>query len=208
MKKDSLLLYAITDSMWLNGRKLKDDVEKAILGGATMIQLREKSLNDNDFIELAFEIKKVCKKYNVPFIINDNLNVCKAVDADGIHVGQDDLNAKYLREKLGPNKIIGVSARTVEEAKKAILDGANYLGVGAMFSTNTKTDAKVVSVEELKNITSLGCPVVIIGGIKKDNINLFKNTGISGVSVVSAIFAEKDIIESTKKLKEEVLKYI
>ena len=208
MKKDSLLLYAITDSMWLNGRKLKDDVEKAILGGATMIQLREKSLNDNDFIELAFEIKEVCKKYNVPFIINDNLNVCKAVDADGIHVGQDDLNAKYLREKLGPNKIIGVSARTVEEAKKAILDGANYLGVGAMFSTNTKTDAKVVSVEELKNIVSLGCPVVIIGGIKKDNINLFKNTGISGVSVVSAIFAEKDIIESTKKLKEEVLKYI
>lgn len=203
MNKDSLLLYAVTDSMWLNGRKLKDDVEKAILGGATMIQLREKNLNDEEFIKLAFEVKEVCNKYNIPFIINDNLNVFLAVDADGIHVGQDDLDAKYVREKIGKDKILGVSARNVNEAKKAISDGADYLGVGAMFKTATKSDALDVTIDELKNIVNLGCPVVIIGGININTIKMFKNTNIDGISVVSAIFAQNDIVDATKKLLEE-----
>lgn len=203
MNKDSLLLYAVTDSMWLNGRKLKDDVEKAILGGATMIQLREKHLNDEDFIKLAFEVKEVCNKYNIPLIINDNLNVFLAVDADGIHVGQDDLDAKYVREKIGKDKILGVSARNVNEAKKAISDGADYLGVGAMFKTATKSDALDVTIDELKNIVSLGTPVVIIGGINMNTIKMFKNTNIDGISVVSAIFAQNDIVDATKKLLEE-----
>lgn len=203
MNKNSLLLYAVTDSMWLNGRKLKDDVEKAILGGATMIQLREKHLNDEDFIKLAFEVKEVCNKYNIPLIINDNLNVFLAVDADGIHVGQDDLDAKYVREKIGKDKILGVSARNVNEAKKAISDGADYLGVGAMFKTATKSDALDVTIDELKNIVSLGTPVVIIGGINMNTIKMFKNTNIDGISVVSAIFAQNDIVDATKKLLEE-----
>lgn len=206
MKKDNLLLYAVTDSSWLNGRKLKDDVEKAILGGATMIQLREKSLSDDDFTRLAFEIKDVCKKYNVPFIINDNLNVFKNVDADGIHVGQDDLDAKYVRSVIGKNKILGVSARNVKEAKKAIDDGADYLGVGAMFKTATKTDALDVSIDELNSIVALGCPVVIIGGINLNTIKVFKDTNIDGISVVSAIFAQNDIEKATRKLLKEVKK--
>lgn len=206
MKKDDLLLYAVTDDHWLNGRLLKDDVEKAILGGATMVQLREKNKSLDEFIKIAKEVKGVCKKYNVPFIINDNLEVFMAVDADGIHVGQDDLDAKYVREIIGNNKILGVSARNVSEAKKAISDGADYLGVGAMFKTDTKTDALDVTIEELKEITKLNIPTVIIGGIKLDNIKLFKDTGINGISVVSAIFKENDIIKATKCLVEEVKK--
>lgn len=206
MKKDDLLLYAVTDDHWLNGRLLKDDVEKAILGGATMVQLREKNKSLDEFIKIAKEVKEVCKKYNVPFIINDNLEVFMAVDADGIHVGQDDLDAKYVREIIGNNKILGVSARNVSEAKKAISDGADYLGVGAMFKTDTKTDALDVTIEELKEITKLNIPTVIIGGIKLDNIKLFKDTGINGISVVSAIFKENDIIKATKCLVEEVKK--
>ena len=131
------------------------------------------------------------------------LNVFLAVDADGIHVGQDDLDAKYVREKIGKDKILGVSARNVNEAKKAISDGADYLGVGAMFKTATKSDALDVTIDELKNIVNLGCPVVIIGGININTIKMFKNTNIDGISVVSAIFAQNDIVDATKKLLEE-----
>ena len=205
--KSSLLLYAVTDRYWLNGRKLKDDVELAILGGATMIQLREKNLPIDEFIEEAKEIKEVCKKYDVPFIINDSLEVFKAVDADGIHVGQNDMRADLVRKEIGPNKILGVSAETVEEAILAERNGADYLGVGTIFSTSTKLDAINVSREELARISyNVNIPVVAIGGINLNNIKELKNTMIAGVSIVSAIFAEKNIREATAKLLEETRK--
>ena len=205
--KSSLLLYAVTDRYWLNGRKLKDDVEKAILGGATMIQLREKNLSTEDFIKEALEIKEVCKKYDIPFIINDSLEVFLAVDADGIHVGQNDLSADIVRKKIGPNKILGVSAETVSEALLAEKMGADYLGVGTIFSTSTKLDAINVTKEELARISySVNIPVVAIGGITLDNIKELKNTMISGISVVSAIFKEEDIVKATSNLLKEVNK--
>lgn len=205
--KSSLILYAVTDRYWLNGKKLKDDVEKAILGGATMIQLREKDLPIDEFIKEAFEIKEICKKYDVPFIINDSLDVFLAVDADGIHVGQNDMPANIVRKKIGPNKILGVSAETVEEALLAEKMGADYLGVGTIFNTSTKLDAISVSLDTLAQISySVNIPVVAIGGININNIKELKNTMISGISVVSAIFAESDIIGKTKLLKEEVNK--
>ena len=205
--KSSLLLYAVTDRYWLNGRKLKDDVEKAILGDATMIQLREKNLSTEDFIKEALEIKEVCKKYDIPFIINDSLEVFLAVDADGIHVGQNDLSADIVRKKIGPNKILGVSAETVSEALLAEKMGADYLGVGTIFSTSTKLDAINVTKEELARISySVNIPVVAIGGITLDNIKELKNTMISGISVVSAIFKEEDIVKATSNLLKEINK--
>ena len=205
--KSSLLLYAVTDRYWLNGRKLKDDVEKAILGGATMIQLREKNLSIDEFVKEALEIKEVCKKYDIPLIINDSLEVFLKVDADGIHVGQNDLPANIVREKIGPNKILGVSAETVDEAILAEKMGADYLGVGTIFSTSTKLDAINVSKEELARICyNVNIPVVAIGGITLDNIIELKNTMISGISVVSAIFKEKDITLATNNLLKEVNK--
>ena len=203
--KSSLLLYAVTDRYWLKDRKLKDDVEKAILGGATMIQIREKDMPLNDFIEEAKEIKEVCKKYNIPFIINDSLEVFKAVEADGIHVGQNDLSADYVRKEIGPNKILGVSAETLEEAILAEKMGADYLGVGTIFTTSTKLDAITVSKDTLKEIsTTVEIPVVAIGGITLDNIKELKDTSISGIAVVSAIFAKENIQEATKELLHEV----
>ena len=203
--KSSLKLYAVTDRYWLEGRKLKDDVEKAILGGATMIQLREKELDTESFIKEAFEIKEVCKKYDVPFIINDSLEVFLAVDADGIHVGQSDMRADLVREKIGKNKILGVSAETVEEAILAEKMGADYLGVGTIFQTSTKLDAKAVEIKTLTEICdSVKIPVCAIGGITKDNIIDLKDTMIDGISVVSAIFKEKDIVSATKELAKRV----
>ena len=205
--RSSLILYAVTDRSWLNGRSLKDDVEKAILGGATMIQLREKNLSIDEFVEEALEIKEVCKKYDVPFIINDSLEVFLKVDADGIHVGQNDLSADVVRRIIGPNKILGVSAENVGEALLAEKNGADYLGVGTIFSTTTKLDAITVSKEELARICyNVKIPVVAIGGITLDNIKELKNTMIQGVSVVSAIFKEKDITLATRKLLNEVNK--
>ena len=205
--RSSLILYAVTDRAWLNGRSLKDDVEKAILGGATMIQLREKNLSIDEFVEEALEIKEVCKKYDVPFIINDSLEVFLKVDADGIHVGQNDLSADVVRRIIGPNKILGVSAENVGEALLAEKNGADYLGVGTIFSTTTKLDAITVSKEELARICyNVKIPVVAIGGITLDNIKELKNTMIQGVSVVSAIFKESDITLATRKLLNEVNK--
>ncbi len=206
--KSKLKLYAVTDSSWLNGRRLRDAVEEAIIGGATMIQLREKELNDSDFIKLGLEIKEVCRKYNIPFIINDNVKVFKAVDADGIHVGQSDMRADLVREIIGEDKILGVSAETVEEAIIAEKMGADYLGVGTIFNTSTKLDAITVSKEELAHISyAVNIPVVAIGGITNDNIMELKNTLIKGVSVVSAIFAKKDIKNASKALLDNVNKY-
>ena len=201
-KKD-LLLYAVTDRAWLNGETLYEQVEKAIKGGATFIQLREKKLGEAEFLEEAKEIKKLCDAYKVPFVINDNVEIAVAMDADGVHVGQSDMEAGEVREKLGPDKIIGVSAQTVEQALLAEKRGADYLGVGAVFATGSKDDADDVSHETLKAICeAVKIPVIAIGGISKHNVMELSGSGICGIAVISAIFAQPDIEAATKELKE------
>ncbi|MEY8320493.1 thiamine phosphate synthase [Lachnospiraceae bacterium 46-61] len=201
LESKAMLVYAVTDRTWLNGNTLEEQVEQAIKGGATLIQLREKELSYNAFLEQAIQLKKVTDKYHIPLIINDNVDIAKAVDADGVHVGQKDMEAGKVRQKLGENKIIGVSVQTVEQALLAQKQGADYLGVGAVFSTSTKLDASEVSFETLQKIChTVSIPVVAIGGINAQNIMQLKNSGIDGVAVVSAIFAQKDIIQATKEL--------
>lgn len=203
--KKTLRLYAVTDRTWLDGRTLYDDVENALKGGVTLLQLREKNMSTEDFINSAKEIKSLCEKYNVPLIINDNVDVAKAVNADGVHIGQNDMPAHEARKILGENKIIGVTAKTVEQAQKAEKDGADYLGSGAIFSTTTKGDAKKMDMQTLKSITSsVNIPVVAIGGIDGDNVLQLKGTGIVGVAVVSGIFAQDDIETATKDLYNKI----
>lgn len=209
-KKEDMLLYAVTDRSWLKGESLYSQIEKALKGGATFVQLREKTLTEEEFMAEAKEIRKLCRKYKVPFIINDNVDIALAVDADGVHVGQSDMEAGEVRKKLGPDKIIGVSARTVEQALLAQEKGADYLGVGAVYSTGTKLDARELPHETLKAICeAVTIPVVAIGGITKDNIAGLKGSGVDGVAVVSAIFAQENIEEATKDLRhkaEEMIK--
>ena len=201
--REDLLLYAVTDSRWLNGERLYDQVEKALKGGATFIQLREKELDQEHFFEEAVEIKELCARYHVPFVINDNVEIALKMDADGVHEGQDDMEAGDVRAKLGPDKIIGVSAQTVGQALLAQERGADYLGVGAVFHTDSKADAADISHETLKAITeAVDIPVIAIGGISKENVSELSGTGICGIAVISAIFAEKDIKNATKKLKK------
>ena len=198
-----LLLYAVTDRAWLNGETLYEQVEKTLKGGTTFVQLREKNLDEESFLEEAVEIKELCKKYNVPFVVNDNVDIAIKMDADGVHVGQSDMEAGDVRTKLGPDKIIGVSAQTVEQALLAQERGADYLGVGAVFPTGSKDDADDVSHDTLKAICdAVDIPVIAIGGITKDNVAELSETGICGIAVISAIFAQKDIEKSTKELKE------
>ena len=201
--KKSLLLYAVTDRTWLNGKTLYEQVEKAIKGGVTFVQLREKELDDVAFLKEAFEIKKLCRQYNVPFIINDNVEIARKINADGVHVGQSDMKAGNVRTILGEDKILGVSAQTVEQALLAEKEGADYLGVGAVFPTGSKMDADDVSYETLKKICSaVSIPVVAIGGIGAGNVLKLENSGISGIAVISAIFSAEDIEKATKNLKE------
>lgn len=198
-----LLLYAVTDSRWLHGESLAAQVEKAVRGGATFVQLREKELDKEHFLKEAQEIKTVCGKYNVPFVINDDVDIAVAADADGVHVGQSDMEAGDVRRRIGPDKILGVSAQTVEQAVLAEKRGADYLGVGSVFSTGTKLDADYVSYDTLKAICeTVSIPVIAIGGITKENINGLSGSGICGVAVVSAIFAEKDIEKAAEDLAE------
>lgn len=207
-KKD-LLLYAVTDRHWLNGETLYSQVEKALKGGATFIQLREKNLDEGSFLEEAKEIQKLCKEYNVPFVINDNVEIAKKINADGVHVGQSDMEAQNVREILGDDKIIGVSAQTVEQALLAEKHGADYLGVGAVFKTGSKDDAEEVSHDELERICkAVSIPVIAIGGITHDNVKELAGRGIVGIAVISAIFAQKDIENATKELKTETLKTV
>ena len=201
VEREKMLVYAVTDRTWLNGQTLEEQVEKAIKGGATFLQLREKKLCYDDFLKQAIALKKITDKYNIPFVINDNEDIAIAVDADGVHVGQKDMEAGKVRQKLGQNKIIGVSVQTVEQAILAQKQGADYLGVGAVFSTSTKLDASEVSFETLQKIcNAVSIPVVAIGGISQSNILQLKGSGIDGVAVVSAIFAQKDITQATKEL--------
>jgi thiamine-phosphate pyrophosphorylase len=199
--KDKMCIYAITDRAWLNGRTLQSQVEAAIKGGAGIIQLREKHMGKEDIIKEALEINKVCKKYNVPLIINDSVEVAVAIDADGVHLGQDDMDIQKARQLLGENKIIGVSAHNVPEAVNAWKNGADYLGSGAVFATGSKDNVTPLSHKELKNICkSVPIPVVAIGGISDINVTQLSDTGISGVAVISAIFAKADIEQATKDL--------
>lgn len=203
-KKD-LLLYAVTDRYWLNGRSLAEVVKESLDGGVTFVQLREKELDEKSFLEEAIELKKLCSEYKVPFVINDNVDIAIAMDADGVHVGQSDMEAGDVRAKLGPDKIIGVSAQTVEQAILAEKRGADYLGVGAVFKTGSKDDADDVSHETLKAICdAVSIPVIAIGGITRDNICQLENTGICGVAVISAIYAQKNITEASRDLLERL----
>ena len=207
--RKSLLLYAVTDRHWTGEKTLYQQTEEAILGGTTFLQIREKELNEADFEKEALELQALCKKYKVPFIVNDNVELAKKIDADGVHVGQEDMNACKVRELLGPDKILGVSAQTVEEAILAEKQGADYLGVGAVFPTGSKSDAIDVSHETLKAICkAVKIPVVAIGGITKDNLCQLKGSGIAGISVISAIFAQKDIKAAAEELKKRTLEIL
>lgn len=196
-------LYAVTDRSWLGGRTLAEQVKECLEGGVTFLQLREKKLDEEAFYQEALEIQKLCRDYHVPFIINDNVDVALRCNADGVHVGQSDMEAQDVRAKLGPDKIIGVSARTVEQAVRAEKMGADYLGVGAVFSTSTKLDAREVSWETLKEICeTVSIPVVAIGGISEENLMQLSGTGVDGVAVVSAIFAQADVEAASRRLRE------
>lgn len=201
--KKTMLLYAVTDRAWTGKQSLYEQVESALKGGVTCVQLREKKLDDEAFLNEAIEIRALCKRYGVPFFINDNVEVAVKCHADGIHVGQDDMEVSEVRKIVGDDMIIGVSAHSVEEAVKAVKNGADCLGVGAVFATSTKTDACVLSKETLRDIcAAVDVPVVAIGGIGKSNISCLSGTGVDGVAMVSAIFAAEDIETECRKLRK------
>lgn len=199
--KDTMLLYAVTNSKLISKQPLIEQVESALKGGVTCVQLREKELDEESFLAEAIEMKELCEKYGVPLIINDNVDIAIKSGASGIHVGQSDMEVSKVRKLVGDNMIIGVSAHTVEEAKIAEAGGADYLGVGAIYKTTTKQDATYVSLNELKKICdSVKIPVVAIGGIDKNTISKLSGTGVDGVAMVSAIFASDDIEQECRKL--------
>jgi thiamine-phosphate pyrophosphorylase len=195
-------LYLVTDRDVLKGRELTEAIEKAIQGGATLVQLREKCVSSLEFYEIALSVKKITDKYKVPLIINDRLDVALAVDAEGLHVGQSDFSCTLARRLLGKNKIIGVSTSTLEEAKKAEKDGADYIGVGAVFPTDTKLDAHAVSINSLKEIKGkVNIPVVAIGGINENNYEKLKDANIDGLAIISAILGKEDIKQAAEVFK-------
>ena len=198
-----MLLYAVTDRHWLQGRSLSAAVEAALKGGVTFLQLREKDLPYENFLAEAWKIKALAARYKVPFVINDNVEVALACDADGVHVGQSDLETGSARQRLGNDKILGVSVQTVEQAVLAEQQGADYLGVGAIYATDTKRDADIVTYETLRRITkAVTIPVVAIGGITEENLLELSGSGIDGVALVSAIFAAPEIQTATARLHE------
>lgn len=202
-EKETMLLYAVTDRAWTGTQTLYQQVECVLKGGVTCVQLREKNLPETEFLAEAKEIGALCRAYGVPFIINDNVEIALACGADGVHVGQSDMEAGRVRAAVGEGMMIGVSARTVEEALAAQRAGADYLGVGAVFTTSTKLDAEAVSRQTLKDICDgVDIPVTAIGGISKDNILELSGTGIDGVALVSAIFGAEDIEGRCRELKE------
>ena len=208
--KEMMLLYAVTDRAWTGKQTLMEQVEDALKGGATCVQLREKELDEETFLQEAVEMKALCEKYQVPFFINDNVEIAVKCKADGIHVGQEDMAAAKVRQQVGDEMMIGVSVHSVEEALEAVKNGADCLGVGAMFSTATKTDADVLPKQVLRDIcAAVDIPVVAIGGISKENMAELKGTGVDGVALVSAIFAAEDIAGECRLLRslsEEMVK--
>lgn len=196
-------VYLVTDRNLMSSQTIEEAVEKAIIGGVTLVQLREKNIESLDFYNEALRVKSVCDKYGVPLIINDRFDIALAVDADGVHIGQSDIPAKAARKLLGKDKILGVSATNLYEAKQAFKDGADYLGVGAMFATGTKTDAQIVTKEQLQEIADkVDLPIVIIGGINEKTIPQFSDISIDGVAVVSAIIAKQDISQAARQIKK------
>lgn len=199
---ETLRLYAVTDRSWLRGARLYQQVEAALRGGATLVQLREKELDSDHFLEEAIELAELCHRFDVPLLINDDVEIALRSGADGVHLGQDDMNAAQARRLLGPDKIIGVTAKTVEQALLAQSMGADYLGSGAVFGSATKLNAKPMSRETLKAIcAAVSIPVAAIGGIHRDNIMELAGTGIAGAAVVSGIFAAEDIEAECRLLR-------
>ncbi|OPX44151.1 thiamine-phosphate synthase [Ruminiclostridium hungatei] len=195
-------LYLVTDRELMSTGTLEEAVENAIKGGCTLVQLREKTASSLEFYENALKVKAVTDKYNIPLVINDRVDIAVAIDAAGVHVGQDDLPARAVRKIIGEGKILGVSANSVESALQAQSDGADYIGVGAVYSTNTKTDAGVITRERLLAVRqAVTVPIVAIGGINLSNAAQLKDTGINGIAVVSAIISQKDIEAAAKELK-------
>ena len=200
--KKYAILYAVTDRAWIVKQNLYEQVESALKGGATCVQLREKNLDEELFLEEAIKIKSLCKKYGIPFLVNDNVDIAIKCEADGVHVGQEDTAVSKVRKLVGDKMIIGVSVQNINEALESIKNGADYLGVGAMFSTSTKLDANVIPFENLKSIcNAVNIPVVAIGGIGKNNIMKLAGSGADGVALVSAIFGAKNIEEECRELR-------
>lgn len=196
-------LYLVTNRELMSSKTIEKSVKEAIKGGCTIVQLREKDISSKEFYDIAKSLRKITKKNKVPFIINDRVDIALAVNADGVHVGQSDLSLKDVRKLIGKNKIIGVSCGNLEEAKKAYKDGADYLGVGAVFPTNTKKDAKDVGIDGLKEIiNNIPLPIVAIGGINKENIENLRDINLAGVALVSAIISQKDVKNSAKEIKK------
>ena len=205
MKKEDIdySVYLVTDHRNTNDEEFLNIIEEAIKGGTTIVQLREKTASTKEFYQLALKVKEITSKYDVSLLINDRIDIALAVDSDGVHIGQDDMPAGIARKIIGKDKILGVSASTVAEAKKAEADGADYIGSGAVFPTATKDDADSVSKLQLKEIVhSIDIPVVAIGGITLENADTLKDTGIAGFSVVSAIMSADNPREASQKLKE------
>ncbi len=204
VRKDDLLLYAVTDRRWLHGKRLYDAAESALQGGVTFLQLREKSTGTMpraSLLKEARELLALCRRYRVPFVIDDDVELAMAIGADGVHVGQSDMEAGTARRRIGKDKILGVSVQTVKEARIAAECGADYLGVGAVFPTNSKEDAEIVRYETLKEICSAAAvPVVAIGGINDENVMQLAGSGVAGIAVISAIFAKKDIRIAAQRL--------
>ncbi len=206
-KKWELTLYLVTDRRWLGRRSLEEDVEEALLGGATLVQIREKEISSRAYLELARKVKAVTDRYGVPLIVNDRIDIAMAVDAGGVHVGPDDLPVSVARRLLGPDKIVGASASSLEEALALQAQGADYLGVGAVFPTATKQVTEKVDLETLARIkAAVRIPVAAIGGIDAGNAPEVMKTGVDGVAVVSAILNRPDIREATRDLLSKLKK--
>ena len=200
--KPDYTLYLVTDRHRMSTETLSEAVEQAILGGCTMVQLREKDVSSLDFYMQAMQIKKVTDKYKTPLIINDRIDIAMAIGADGVHIGQNDIPAAAARQIISSDMLLGVSVTSINEAVQAVNDGADYVGVGAMFSTRTKTDANYVSMEELQKIRrAISLPIVVIGGIGINNAELFRSMKIDGLAVISAIIAQPDIKKAATTIK-------
>ncbi len=206
LQKDDLLLYAITDRSWLVEETLTEQVEKALKGGITMLQLREKNMPYEQVRQTAIELKTLCRKYSIPFIINDYVELAKEIGADGVHVGQSDTSVSRARALLGENAIIGATAKTVEQALEAQAQGADYLGSGAVFGSGTKLDAKPMEHALLQSICeAVSIPVVAIGGITRENVAVLKGRGMAGIAVVGGIFGQENIKQAAFELKKRMI---
>lgn len=205
LEKDRLLLYAVTDRSWTGQQSLYEQIEEALKGGVTMVQLREKQLSEDELVAEAIQIKELCHRYEVPLIINDNVDAALKSGADGVHVGIEDAPVSEIRRRAGDDFIIGATAKTTEQAKAAEAAGADYLGVGAVFPSPTKKNAIRITPQDLREICgSVAIPAVAIGGITRDNVSEIKGGGMAGVAVVSAIFAAQDIQKAAAELKTKV----